>query len=181
MDWVTNIPIIVAILSLLGTLYTANVTRGKQDKTEAVTLEGRFKDFEAGQKLIQKDVEFIKDNMITAEQKARLLIVNERVNTILAGLGTFVPKALKNPVHLDAVLDTLSDTAANSGWAAVISYVKNDLDTGKRTELLAYLEKVSTDRRFESNKRNWATLYLGLLRLELEREDDEPACALTAQ
>ena len=158
--WETYIPVIAAILALIGTLYTANVTRGKMDKTEAVALESRFKDFEAGQKLIQQDVGFIKDNMITTEQKACLLIVDERVNTILAGLGTFVPKALKNPVHLDAVLDVLSDTAANSGWAAVIDYVKNDLDTGKRTELLAYLEKVSTDVRYSDNKRNWATLYL---------------------
>lgn len=178
--WETYIPIIVAILALVGTLYNSNVTRGKMDKTEAVTLERRLKDFEAGQKLIQQDVKFIKENMMTPQQKACLLIVNERVNTILAGLGTFVPKDLKNPIHLDAVLDTLSNTAATSGWAAVVSYVKNDLDTGKRTELLTYLEKVSSDKRFTLDKRNWATLYLGLLRLELDRGDPEPACVAAA-
>lgn len=177
--WETYIPIVVAIIALLGTLYNSNVTRGKMDKTEAVILEGRLKDFEAGQKLIQQDVKYIKENMMTPEQKACLLIVDERVNTILAGLGTFVPKIVKNPGRLDPILDILSIKAQTGGWASVISYVKVDLDTNKRTELLAYLEKVSSDKRFKSEKRNWATLYLGLLRLELDREDPEACVAAT--
>ena len=176
--WETWIPLFVAVVALISGVYSANATRGKMDKTDAVALEGRLKDIEAGQKLIHQDVNFIKDNMITPEQRATLLIVNERVNTILAGLGTFVPKALKNPDHLDSVLDILSIRAATGGWASVVTYVKTELDIGKRTELLTYLEKVSRDKRYNGDKRHWATLYLGLLRLEIERED--PVC-VTAQ
>lgn len=177
MVWDIWIPVIIALVSLLGSIYNANTSRGKMDKTESVTLESRLKDIESGNKLIQQDVKFIKDNMITAEQKACLLIVDERVKTILAGLGTFVPEALKNPANLDPILDTLSLKAQTGGWSSVISYLKVDLDTDKRAELLAYLEKVSSDSRYKGEKRNWATLYLGLLRLELNREETEPVCA----
>jgi hypothetical protein len=179
--WETYVPIIVAILALIGTVYNANVTRGKQDKSEALAFESRFKDLESGQKLIKQDLETIKKGLMTEDERKCLILVNERVNTILKGLGTFVPEALQNPEHLDAVLGILSNTAAEAGWSAVVTYIRNDLDAEKRTELLAYLEKVSTDKRYKAEKRNWATLYLGLLRLELDREDsNEPVCA-TAQ
>lgn len=169
--WENWVPLFVAALALIGSIYNTNVTRGKMDKTDAVALEGRLKDIEAGQKLIQLDLTTIKENMITPEQKACLLIVDERVNTILAGLGTFVPKALKNPEHLDAILDVLSFKASTGGWVSVVDYVKTELEPETRTDLLTYLRRVSTEEKYKGERRHWATLYLGLLQLELERED----------
>jgi len=89
------------------------------------------------------------------------------VNTILAGLGTFVPSALRNPEHLDPILDKLSTKASTEGWTSVVEYLRSELAEDKREELLAYIEKVSGDGRFKTEKRHGALLYLNLLRLEL--------------
>lgn len=168
--WDIYASIVVAIIALVGTIYTANITRGKLDKSEAVKLEARLKDIEADQKLMQKGIDIIEKRMITEEEKKCLLLVNERVNTILRGLGTFVPKDLKNPTTLRNTLETLSNKAETGGWNAVIDYVKNDLDSDKREDLLDYLEDVSSDESL-TQKRFWATLYLGLLRLELDKDE----------
>jgi len=171
--------IVVAIIALAGSILTALISRGKMDKSEAVNLEARLKDMEATEKLMALDITFIKENMMSREEKECLILLNERVSVILKGLGTLVPKDLRNPANLDLVLEILSDKAAVGGWPAVISYVKHDLDPDKRTDLLAYLEQASQDKR-RREKRYWASLYLGLLRLELDREDKEPVCAPAA-
>ena len=165
--WATWVPLGVAGLALLGSIYSANVSHGKLDKSESIELEGRLKDIESGIKLMQQDITAIKDTMITPDQRATLLLVDERVNTILAGLGTFVPNALRNPEHLDHILDELSQKASTEGWTSVIEYLRYELAEEKREELLAYIEKVSGDGRYKTEKRHGATLYLSLLRLEL--------------
>lgn len=149
------VTILVAVLALLGTIATAISNQGKMTKDGAVKLEHRLTALE--------------QNMFTQDDRKCLNKIEERVDNMMSTLAAMIPKNLKNPGHLDAILDTLSERADTAGWTAVIDYVKIDLSVEQRSELLVYLEGQSKSR--SKQRRLWAGLYLGMLKLELDSDD----------
>lgn len=143
--------VIVALVSLLGTLVIGILNSGKMSKVDAVKLEHRLT--------------VVEQNMFTREDHNLLIQLGERVENILSTLARVMPANLKNPESLDEILVILSDKAAES-WPSVVSYVQTDLSQKEREELLSYLEKQRTGR--SAQRRVWAGIYLGMLTFELK-------------
>ncbi len=143
--------IIMALISLLGTLILGILNSGKMSKADAVKLEHRLT--------------VVEQNMFTREDHNLLIQLGERVENILSTLAQVMPTNLRNPESLDEILSHLSDKAAES-WPSVVSYVQTDLSQNEREELLDYLEKQRTGR--SAQRRVWAGIYLGMLRFELK-------------
>lgn len=147
------VSIIVALLALLGTIIIGISNQGKLSKDDAVKLEHRLT--------------VIEQNIFTQEDRKCLTLLNERVDNLMTTFASMIPRNLKNPPgRLDAVLDTLSEKADTSGWSAVVDFVKTELPEQDRIDLLEYLEDQSKSR--SKQRRFWAGLYLGMLKLELK-------------
>ncbi len=160
--------ILIAVLSLVGVIYNANSTRGKVSKVDTVLMENRIT-------VIEKDVGFIRENMMTRKDRDLLVKLDERVCTLMNTLAAVIPKNLKNPPELDSILDTLS-VRGESGWTSVVSYVCVELTPEIRLNLFDYLESQTKSR--SKQRRLWAGLYLALLMKEIERESPEYKSAM---
>jgi len=159
--------IIVALISLLGTIIVAVLNSGKMNKADAVELEHRLT-------VMEKDLHHVQANMFSQEDRVCLTLVNERVENLMATIVKMGAQNLKNPGRLDVILDTIEDKAGTVGWPAVVDYVKTDLTEADRSELLVYLEAQS--KVCSKWRQMWAGLYLGMLRKELTL-DDSAMCA----
>jgi hypothetical protein len=147
--------IIVALMALVGTIIVAISNQGKLSKSEAIKLEHRLT--------------VVEQNLFSREDRDCLIKLNERVSNIMNTIATLVPKNLKNPKELNGILDKLSEKADNGGWAEVIDFIAEEMTAEDRIDLLDYLEKQSKSR--SKQRRFWAGLYLGMLKLELNSKD----------
>ena len=142
---VAQASIFVAMLSLIGTILGLVITSGKESKKDAVAKEHRLTVMEGNQ--------FTKED--------RLCLAESLLNTrfLMRIIESEAARALKNPLHLDGVLNDIQ----LNGLAPTMKALKPSV----KTDFISYLVKAAGGR--SKNKAEKARMLLGMIKLQEEQ------------
>lgn len=141
--------IVVALISLIGTVIVAILNQGKQSKSDAVALEHRIT------KLEERDG-------ITVDERRCLIENTLKIKFLFDYFVGDAAKGLKNPAHIDAALTKIE----NNGFTGYIG-----LSNKEKDDIEAYARKLLKDGRVSDLRKQRARLILGLRELEKTLEE----------
>ena len=167
-----SVAIIVALLSLAGTVVTAILTSGKVSKSEAVGLENRLTKLEV--------VAHTHDTPFTPGDKACLIDLNVKMGLIWNVIGRDLPMGFKKV--FTPKLDALIDEATNKGTTVSFGIVKAwPIDKQRLFIDLLEEQKRNTVKGENGNTLFGLAVYIDALKLELGQitPEDVLACRVT--
>jgi hypothetical protein len=175
-----NESIILALITAGASITVAYLTSratAKKASTKAVSdgaikLENRLTKIET---TLKTELKWIKDNMITREERACIVEVQTSLNWALTTMLGDAVSGLKNPPSLDLVFDKLEKEIEQKGSYKAVFGVLDNLTVEQDEELTAYLEKtIKSDR--SHIKRQRARMILGLKKLGKDLKEKGASC-----